>query len=234
MVGESIRKCSRSRRNCSCASLSSTINLLAVLRQQVVVTRLIIYKGQRVVWQPVTGLRLFPALEHLLSPLGLNFLGLFSPFHVKVNVVIVYQFSIWSVPLHWISTWSISNVPWSGMLVFEKVHATRYRTPAFFRMLISAVRHFWLRQLTKWGWAHEWGEASRAQPGPDLQEAPTNWPARCSARAYSSGWWLVWQPAIGEPGANFLGIKGSFVQRCHKRWRAESYRLPPLPAALPG
>lgn len=100
MVGENVRKCSRSRSNCSCAFLSSRINLLAILRQQVVVTRLIIYESWRVVWQSVMGLRLFPALEHLVNPLGL-----FPPFHVKLNVLIVYQVSTYSVPLCSVSSW---------------------------------------------------------------------------------------------------------------------------------
>lgn len=47
----------------------------------------------------VMGLRLFPALEHLV-----NLLGLFSPFHVKHNVLIVYQVSTYSVPLHSVSS----------------------------------------------------------------------------------------------------------------------------------
>lgn len=101
MVGENVRKCSRSRSNCSCAFLSSRINLLAILRQQVVVTRLIIYESWRVMWQSVMGLRLFPALEHLV-----NLSGLFSPFHVKHNVLIVYQVSTYSVPLHSVSSWT--------------------------------------------------------------------------------------------------------------------------------
>ena len=48
----------------------------------------------------MTGLWLFPALELLINPVSLKFLDLFSPFHVKVNVVMVYQFSIYSISLH--------------------------------------------------------------------------------------------------------------------------------------
>lgn len=77
--------------------------------------------------------------------------------------------------------------------------------PTFFRMPISAVRHFCLRQWTKWEWANESGKASRGQLGADLQEATAATTSRldCSSlRACASGCWLLWQPAWAAPGAN--------------------------------